>query len=101
MGLSNLNPAWKIKLDKLALIPVDHTVPTVDWDVKILAVDEENHNLKNFTTVIEGHELTLSMVANETNMVPGYLFEEPCWTTFIDTVKDTNFEHFDFSIDDE
>lgn len=100
-GLSNLNPAWSIKLDHLALIPVDHSVAIPDWDVKVLAMDNETHQLKNYTTIIENHELTISLVANETTMVPGYLFEDPCWTDFITLVKDTKFENFEFDIQDE
>jgi len=100
-GLSNLNPAWEIKLKDLALIPVDHTVPFPEWDIKILSMDEKTHQLNNFTTTIEGHELTLSMVADESNQVPGYLFKEPCWTDFINAVKDAKFEEFEFNINDE
>jgi len=100
-GLSNLNPTWNIKLNKLALIPVDHSVPISEWDVKVLAMDENTHQLKNFTTIIEDHELTISLVANETIMVPGYLFQEPCWTDFITLVKDTKFDQFEFNINDE
>jgi len=101
-GLSNLNPAWNIKLNHLALIPVDHTAPVADWDVKVLATDAETHALKNFTTVVENHELTISMVANESIMVPGYLFQDQaCWTDFINLVKDTKFDDFEFDLNDE
>jgi len=100
-GLSNLNPAWKIKLQHLALIPVDHTAAIADWDVKVLSMDDTTHSLKNFTTMVDEHELTVSLVANETNMVPGYLFQDPCWTDFINLVKDTKIDNFEFDMNDE
>jgi hypothetical protein len=99
-AMTNLNPAWKFNLSNLTLIPVDHTAPVSDFNVKILSGKENGEmGLNNFTTIIDSTEMLFSLIANEKITEPGFLIKDvSCWSKFIDLVMDTKLEQFHFSV---